>query len=66
MSIAPRLKLAFEHARREAEQRALATVDPAALVLGMVEVQDAMSNRLLRRLGVDPQVLGQALQAGGG
>lgn len=54
MSIAPRLKQAFEHARREAERRKQAMIDPAALLLGMVGVEDAMSNRLLHQLGVDP------------
>ena len=63
MSIAPRLKRAFEHAGREADRRGLTTVDPAALLLGMVEVEDAMSNRLLRRIGVDPQELGRSLRA---
>ncbi|MGH9224722.1 MAG: Clp protease N-terminal domain-containing protein [Acidimicrobiales bacterium] len=65
-SIAPRLKRAFEHAQREAERRARATIDPAALLLGMMEVEDAMCNRLLYRIGVDTNALGQALRAAGG
>ena len=66
MSVAPRLKRAFEHALREADRRKLAKIDPAALLLGMVEVEDAMSNRILRRVGVDPQALGQSLRAASG
>ncbi|MGH9279258.1 MAG: Clp protease N-terminal domain-containing protein [Acidimicrobiales bacterium] len=66
MSIAPRLKRSFEHAGREADRRGRATIDPAALFLGMVEVEDAMSNVLLRRTGIDPQALGQSLRALGG
>lgn len=66
MSIAPRLKRAFEHARREADRRRRATIDPGALLLGMVEVEDAMSNRILRQIGVDPQDLGRSLRALGG
>lgn len=66
MSMAPRLKRAFKHARREADRRKTAMIDPAALLLGMVEVEDAMSNRLLRRVGVDPHVLGATLRALGG
>lgn len=63
MSIAPRLKRAFEHAGLEADRRRAARIDPAALLLGMVEVKDAMSNRILRDLGVDPERLGQVLRA---
>lgn len=66
MSIAPRLKRAFEHAGKEADQRSRAMIDPVALLLGMVEVEDAMSNRLLRSVGVDPQALGASLRALGG
>lgn len=58
MSIAPRLKQASEHARREADR---AMIDPAALLLGMVEVEDAMSNQILHCVGVDPQLLRQSL-----
>lgn len=65
MSIAPRLKQAFEHARRDADRRKRETIDPAALLLGMVEVEDAMSNRILHRVGVDPQKLRQSLETAG-
>jgi choline dehydrogenase-like flavoprotein len=60
---APRLKRPFEHSRKEADRRQLAKIDSAALVLGMVEVEDAMSNRILRRVGVDPQTLDRSLRA---
>ena len=66
MSIAPRLKQAIEHAWRYAERRERATIDPAALLLGMVEVEDAMSNQILQRLGIDTQLLRQSLRALGG
>ena len=65
-SIAPRLKQAFEHARRDAHRRERETIDPAALLLGMVEVEDAMSNQILQRLGIDIQLLRQSLPALGG
>ena len=61
--IAPRLKRAFEHSRRDADRRKRATIDPAALLLGMVEVEEAMSNQILHRVGVDPQLLRQSLRA---
>ena len=66
MSIAPRLKQAFERAQRDADRRQRATIDPAALLLGMVEVEDAMSNVILHRVGVDPRRLQQSLRAQGG
>lgn len=65
-TIAPRLKRVFEHAARKADRRKLLAIDPQALLLGLVEVEDAMSSRLLRRAGVDPHVLGQSLRALGG
>ena len=60
------LKRAFEHARRGADWRKRATIDPAALLLGMVELEDAMSNQILHRVGVDPQQLRQSLRTLGG
>lgn len=65
MSTAPRLKQAFEQARRDADRRNRATIDPAGLLLGMVEVEDAMANRILHRVGVDPELLRQSLRARG-
>lgn len=66
LSIAPALKQAFEHAQRDADRRKRATIDPAALLLGMVEVEDAMSTQILHRVGVDPQLLRQSLRVRGG
>ena len=60
-SVAPRVKQSFERARRLAERRQPPLIDPAALLLGMVEVEDAMSNRLLRDLGVEPESLRMVL-----
>jgi ATP-dependent Clp protease ATP-binding subunit ClpA len=61
MGVAPRVKQAFEHARRDADQRRRPSIDPAGLLLGMVEVEDAMSNRLLREVGIDPSAVRRAL-----
>jgi ATP-dependent Clp protease ATP-binding subunit ClpA len=61
MGFAPRVKQAFEHARRDADRRRRATIDPAGLLLGMVEVEDALSNQLLRDAGVDPCQVRQVL-----
>jgi hypothetical protein len=60
-SVAPRLKQAFERARNEADRRQRTTIDPATLLIGMIDVEDALSNRLLRDIGVDPAQLRQAL-----
>jgi ATP-dependent Clp protease ATP-binding subunit ClpA len=60
-SMAPRLKQAFERARTEADRRQRSTIDPATLLIGMIDVEDALSNRLLRDIGVDPGQLRQAL-----
>jgi hypothetical protein len=61
MGVAPRVKQAFEHARRDADRRQRATIDPAGLLLGMVEVEDAVSNELLRDAGVDPSEVRRVL-----
>ena len=61
MSMAPRLKQAFERARQEADHRQQAVIAPGTLFIGMIDVEDAFSNRLLRDLGVDPRHLRQAL-----
>jgi ATP-dependent Clp protease ATP-binding subunit ClpA len=61
IGIMPRVKRAFERAWRDAERRQRATIDPAGLLLGMVEVEDALSNRLLQDVGVDPSRVRQAL-----
>lgn len=60
--IAPRLKQAFEHARSHTTRGHQPRITPAHLLLGMVEVEDAMSNRLLRDLGVEPHDLRSELE----
>jgi ATP-dependent Clp protease ATP-binding subunit ClpA len=57
LSVAPRAKQALDRAREHAERRQLPAIDPVGLLLGMVEVEGAMSNRLLRDLGVEPDTL---------
>lgn len=57
LSVARRAKQAFERARAHAERRRLPAIDPVGLLLGMVEVEGAMSNRLLRDLRVEPDAL---------
>ncbi|MCA1843519.1 MAG: hypothetical protein LC792_10115 [Actinobacteria bacterium] len=61
MSMAPGLKQAFERARKEADRRDKCAIAPATLLIGMIDVEDALSNRLLRDLGVDPPQIRQAL-----
>lgn len=64
MSAARRFKEAFERARRYSDRRHRDLIDPVTLLLGMIDVEDAMSNRLLRDTGVDPDVVRQiALEA---
>jgi len=63
MRCAPRLKQALQLARQDADRRQKALIDPAALLLGMVDVEDALSNRLLRKAGIDPADLRRALLA---
>lgn len=61
MSVAPRLKLALDRAWKDADRRKLVAIDPPTLFLGMIDVEDAMSNRILRDLGVDLDELGRSL-----
>jgi ATP-dependent Clp protease ATP-binding subunit ClpA len=61
MGVAPRVKQAFEHARLDADRRQRPAIDPAGLLLGMVDVEDAMSDRLLQNVGVDPSRVRRAL-----
>jgi ATP-dependent Clp protease ATP-binding subunit ClpA len=60
MSVAPRVKQAFEHARKAAD-RTTGAVRPTELLLGMIDVEDAMSNRMLSAAGVDPSTLRRLL-----
>jgi ATP-dependent Clp protease ATP-binding subunit ClpA len=57
MSVAPRVKQALELARRD---NARELISPLALLIGMIDVEDAMSNRLLRDAGIDPARLRRA------
>lgn len=57
MEAAPRFEEAFERARRESDRRQRDLIDPLCLLIGMIDVGNAMSNRLLRDAGVDPDVV---------
>jgi ATP-dependent Clp protease ATP-binding subunit ClpA len=59
--VAPRVKQAFERAGQDADRRHRPTIDPAGLLLGMVEVEGALSNRLLQDAGVNPSDVRRAL-----
>ena len=61
LSVTPRVKRALEHALTEAARRGLAAIDPCALLLGMVDEEYALSNRLLQGLGVPPDELRAAI-----
>ena len=61
MAVACRVKRAFEYARQDADRRQRTTIDPAGLLLGMVEVEVALSNRLLQDVGIDPSAIRRAL-----
>lgn len=62
MSVAPRVKQALELAAQDATRRGRSMIDPAGLLLGMVEVEDARANRLLRDVGVEPGDVRAALE----
>lgn len=66
MSVMPRVKQALEYAQRDADRRHRARIDPAGLLLGMVEVENALSNRLLRDTGSDPNHIRQLLSTADG
>ncbi len=61
MSVAPRVEQALERGRLDAARRQRDAVDPAALLLGMLETEGAMSHELFRRTGVDFDRLHQLL-----
>jgi ATP-dependent Clp protease ATP-binding subunit ClpA len=61
MTVAPRVKRAREHARRDVDRRQRAAIDPAGLLLGIVEVEDALANQLLRRASIDPSEIRRVL-----
>ena len=66
MRTTPRVKQALESARRDADRRDAATIGPAGLLLGMIEVEDAQSNRLLCDAGADPNRIRQLLSTADG
>jgi hypothetical protein len=61
LTVATRLKRAFEIASRHAERRPARQIDPACLLLGVVEVEGALANRLLFENGVDPDDIREVL-----
>ena len=62
MSIAPRLKQALEQALRDATRRGRSLIEPTDVLLGIVTVEGAVANELLRTLGVDPENIRSSLQ----
>ena len=57
----PRLNESFERALQHAERRKRPDIDPASVLLGMLDVDEAMSNRVLRDAGIDLDALRLAL-----
>lgn len=53
MGMAPRLKRAFEGARHEADRRDQRSIEPTMLLLAVIDVEDALANRLLEAHHVD-------------
>lgn len=62
MSVAPRTKQALEQATHDAIRRGRSLIDPASLLLGIVMVEDALANRLLRNTGVEPDDIRAVLE----
>jgi ATP-dependent Clp protease ATP-binding subunit ClpA len=56
-SMMPRAKQALDRARRAAKTQRRSQVTNSDLLIGLLEVEDGMALRLLRGLGVDPEVL---------
>lgn len=65
MRVAPRAKEALDLAAQEASRRGRTRIDPADLLLGIIEVESALAIVLLRDSGVDPIQIKRALQATG-
>ncbi|HZA78736.1 MAG TPA: Clp protease N-terminal domain-containing protein [Acidimicrobiales bacterium] len=61
LALTPRVKRVMERALSGATRRGLPAIDPCALLLGMVEEERALSNRLLQDLGVPPDELRAAI-----
>jgi ATP-dependent Clp protease ATP-binding subunit ClpA len=53
-SLVPRVKQALGHASRHASDQRRRLIDPTTLLLGMIDVEDALANRLLTELGIAP------------
>ena len=62
MCVASRLKQAFAQAALDVTRRGRSVIDPAGLLLGILEVEDALANKLLRNVGVAPGDLLDALR----
>lgn len=54
VALASQVKKSLERALAEVNRRQRPAIDPATLLLGMVDEECALSNRLLRDLGVPP------------
>lgn len=63
IGMAPRAKLALDHARRAAKAARRPGMNSTDLLLGVLEIEDGMAARLLRRLDVDPTAVRAALQS---
>ena len=65
MTVVPRVKQALERGLLDADRRHRDAIDPAALLLGMLQTEGAMSTELLRRAGVDVDGLRRLLLSNG-
>lgn len=63
IGLAPRAKRALEQARRAAKAAHRPRIDTADLLIGLLEIDDAMAPRLLRRLGTAPDTIRSRLRA---
>jgi ATP-dependent Clp protease ATP-binding subunit ClpA len=61
LAFTPRVKRALESALAEADRRRQPAIDPASLLLGLVEDEHALSHRLLQELGAPPAELRVAI-----
>jgi ATP-dependent Clp protease ATP-binding subunit ClpA len=63
INVLPRVKQAVQLARIEADRRGVDDITPAMLLLGMLEVEGSLANRLLRDVDVEPDIVLQALRS---
>jgi ATP-dependent Clp protease ATP-binding subunit ClpA len=61
LGVAPRVKQVLQRAVEHAERQGRPAAAPSDVLLGMVDTEAAMSNRLLRDMGVDPAQVRRAL-----